>query len=1111
MVDLIVLIAIIGSPSLFIFGYYRQRAVNRLYKMEITLYSLNLIILLVLTIPRFIKTPWQYLTKGFSEIEIAYFEGRYKDVIDLFEKEGNLGDLKANKYFISSDYQLDDKIEEDTRSYYRNLLLENPEDPKAHLYLSMLYRYDERCLEESDSAYLLMNRALFLGLDLKDAAENLRFLYADLGHRDKEIALVPYLLNSNDPHLMRQASYTIAQELKDTLRAIEVLRSSLEIMPQHVTNIGVLSQFYIESKDFEKADKLLTEALEVNGKADFLISRLAILKERKGDFEGAKKTIEKALESGTENGLHLTEQLLYLYFTQDSIARAFDILGEARRSFEDYENWYYWEQQLNLRKKWMEDEVNIARKAQVEWLDSYEEAFKQSSIENKPILVDFYTNWCYWCEVLDKKVYPDSLVEEVLKQFILLKVNAEKEVEFAERYNVASFPTLLLLDEKGEEFYEIDDYITPKNLINELHDGLKDFEEILLAQQFTETEITTANNIRDALLLSSTKDLPIIVYVTDERSDYSTTFLEKTVGNKEVLYNLSKFVNVHFKRTEDYVDDDLIMPTSFPSVYFLDGKKNILYQRNGNIPPQEFIDLLKKVSSDFRDQQQIDQINWFYNLEEAKAAALVSKKNIFIASNDPACDPCNQMKINVYENPMIVETMNESYVPVLLDIKRDQAVIEMLDLDAFPGQLITDESGKEIIGSSGYKGVEDLLEWLDLQPKMRLLSVLGAEKYHAYNLQKKYATLLSEDGYYHSAIEEYLKIIEMLPEDHEAYYDMALACKELNADVRALEALKTSVRKGRELDEQLFQHLIILYYRLGQPSAYVTYIDQLSERKASAGDQAKLLWANGLFFYLNENYDQALEYAEKSLGKEVTYQALNLKGILLYEKGEYKASDETLKDSQLLDKRNPIAPFYRGLIATIFNESEASKAHLDEVYDRVRFPEDEISMGFLESIAPLRNYPAIQRLRRTKIERAIILDPENIFYRFKYVLNDLLNQQVTDSSLINFEKVVELGGDMKGYHWMKGWILLTIDEEKGIQVIEKLLEETPADILNEEIFMITVLSQYYLKTNNQLMFDEYKHRVIHFRSTIPPHQDIYNVQHFKDLLERQYYVRIASL
>jgi thiol-disulfide isomerase/thioredoxin len=87
-------------------------------------------------------------------------------------------------------------------------------------------------------------------------------------------------------------------------------------------------------------------------------------------------------------------------------------------------------------------------KKEIAWAKDYKQAVEQARKSGKLIMVDFYTDWCGWCKVLDKETYTDPAVIKLAdSSFVSLKLNAEKEgIAHAQRYAVNGFPTILFLD-----------------------------------------------------------------------------------------------------------------------------------------------------------------------------------------------------------------------------------------------------------------------------------------------------------------------------------------------------------------------------------------------------------------------------------------------------------------------------------------------------------------------------------------------------------------------------------------------------------------------------------------------------------------------------------------
>ena len=72
------------------------------------------------------------------------------------------------------------------------------------------------------------------------------------------------------------------------------------------------------------------------------------------------------------------------------------------------------------------------------------ENFEQEVLQaEKPVLVDFYADWCGPCKMMSPIV--DEIAEEVGEAVLVGKVNVDEQDELAAKFGVASIPTLVAL------------------------------------------------------------------------------------------------------------------------------------------------------------------------------------------------------------------------------------------------------------------------------------------------------------------------------------------------------------------------------------------------------------------------------------------------------------------------------------------------------------------------------------------------------------------------------------------------------------------------------------------------------------------------------------------
>lgn len=104
-----------------------------------------------------------------------------------------------------------------------------------------------------------------------------------------------------------------------------------------------------------------------------------------------------------------------------------------------------------------------------------DERFAAAKAAGKPVMIDFYADWCIPCHELDKSTFTNPKVQEALSSFEILKVdmtNAEtpESQALAERFEVVGVPTVLFLDPSGNEAKRarILGYVTPQEFLENL-------------------------------------------------------------------------------------------------------------------------------------------------------------------------------------------------------------------------------------------------------------------------------------------------------------------------------------------------------------------------------------------------------------------------------------------------------------------------------------------------------------------------------------------------------------------------------------------------------------------------------------------------------------------
>lgn len=85
-------------------------------------------------------------------------------------------------------------------------------------------------------------------------------------------------------------------------------------------------------------------------------------------------------------------------------------------------------------------------------IQEYNNGLSTLIVDNNPVILDFYAEWCGPCKMLSKnlekfsKNYPNILI---------CKINVEEHPELTEQYQVQNLPTIICVNIEGEVWRNI--------------------------------------------------------------------------------------------------------------------------------------------------------------------------------------------------------------------------------------------------------------------------------------------------------------------------------------------------------------------------------------------------------------------------------------------------------------------------------------------------------------------------------------------------------------------------------------------------------------------------------------------------------------------------------
>ncbi len=112
---------------------------------------------------------------------------------------------------------------------------------------------------------------------------------------------------------------------------------------------------------------------------------------------------------------------------------------------------------LNLKSTAIESAE--MKKSDLKWIPYSDAALKNATENNRPVMIDFFAEWCGACHELQDKTFSVSEFKQMSNDFDLLTVDAtEDKAEIQKiltKYNVKGLPTVIFVNRKGTVLNEL--------------------------------------------------------------------------------------------------------------------------------------------------------------------------------------------------------------------------------------------------------------------------------------------------------------------------------------------------------------------------------------------------------------------------------------------------------------------------------------------------------------------------------------------------------------------------------------------------------------------------------------------------------------------------------
>jgi thiol:disulfide interchange protein len=101
----------------------------------------------------------------------------------------------------------------------------------------------------------------------------------------------------------------------------------------------------------------------------------------------------------------------------------------------------------------------------------YQAALDESRRAGKPVVLDFYADWCGPCQWMKANTWGEPRVKQAMRNYVFVSVNVDQNQELARLYSVSSIPRVVVISPEGKILASQVGAMPPDRLLSWLPDA----------------------------------------------------------------------------------------------------------------------------------------------------------------------------------------------------------------------------------------------------------------------------------------------------------------------------------------------------------------------------------------------------------------------------------------------------------------------------------------------------------------------------------------------------------------------------------------------------------------------------------------------------------------